>query len=191
MRIAHICSIMRNVILDTKDPHPDKPRPTPLQARLAGMWASGMSPVAIRRALGLSEAEAMMIGIFPPRAAGRTGQPRPGPGSAPGTAAGPVPPRGPRMDAVIDAVARESGVGRAVILGHGQSRASVRARQLAMHLLRGLCPGASLSTIGHALGRDHSTVLHGLRRAEARLADDTGFRSLRARVCARLERGLV
>ncbi len=48
-----------------------------------------------------------------------------------------------------------------------------------MYLVRELCAGASLPAIGHFLGRDHTTVLYGCRRAEVLLARDAGVRSWR------------
>ncbi len=58
-----------------------------------------------------------------------------------------------------------------------------------MYLLRRLCAGASLPTIGYFLGRDHTTVLYGIRRAEARLACDPEFCALHDRVCRSLRVG--
>jgi chromosomal replication initiator protein len=50
-----------------------------------------------------------------------------------------------------------------------------RPRQLAMYLARQLT-GESLPSIGRAFGgRDHSTVLHSLRRAEQRIAEDMAY----------------
>ena len=50
-------------------------------------------------------------------------------------------------------------------------------RQVAMYLLREET-GASLQEIGVELGgRDHTTVLHGIRQVERALGADAGFRS--------------
>ncbi len=166
--------------------------PTSFGARIEAMRAGGMSGTAIRRALGLSETEAIACGLVFPgpgrRPAGaqddgpgarqtRTTGPRVG-GSGAGAGAGSG---GPRMTEVVDAVARAGGVRPKDLLGRGQARPLTRARQLAMHLLRELCPGASLPAIGHLLGRDHSTVLYGCRRAAALLARDPAYRDLRER----------
>jgi hypothetical protein len=47
-----------------------------------------------------------------------------------------------------------------------------------MILIRQLCSGATCSAIGHFLGRDHTTVLYGLRKAGERLAKDQDFARL-------------
>lgn len=154
------------------------------------MWAAGMSETAIRRALGLSEWEAVAHGIIWSRSGQRGDE---GPGSARGIAAGIAAgiaeetgegvsgraenPKdsgaqdtlaGPSMAAVLTVVARQSGLSEALLLSPVQTRRPAQARQLVMCLLRALCPGATLPAIGHFLGRDHSTVLHGCRRAQAR-----------------------
>ncbi len=166
-------------------------RTVPLRARVKAMWAGGMSETAIRRALALSEHEAVACGLIWSRTAGMTGR-RPGADAGQGAyGSRPGPPRdkvsardggsaalGPAMAEVLEAVARASGLDREILRGPGQARAPVRARQLVMYLLREACPRLSLSAIGHFLGRDHSTVLHGCRRAAARLDRDPAFRRL-------------
>ncbi len=83
------------------------------------------------------------------------------------------------MISVLKAVAQISNVPPAHLLGSSQRRGLVRPRQLTMYLVRELCAGASLPAIGHFLGRDHTTVLYGCRRAEDLLARDAGVRSWR------------
>ncbi len=153
------------------------------------MWAGGMSETAIRRALALSEHEAVACGLIWSRTARMTGR-RPGAGAGQGAGQGACgsrsgPPRdkgstalGPAMAEVLRAVARASGLDQKMLRGLGQARRLARVRQLVMYLLREACPGASLPAIGHFLGRDHSTVLYGCRRAVARLDRDPAFRRL-------------
>jgi hypothetical protein len=167
--------------------------PTSFGARIEAMRAGGMSGTAIRRALGLSETEAIACGlVFPGPGRRHAGAQDDGPGrpqtgavslrvGGPGAGAA-----GPRMTEVVDAVARAGGLRPKDLLGRGQARPLTRARQLAMHLLRALCPGASLPAIGHLLGRDHTTVLYGCRRAAALLARDAAYRELRERACREL-----
>jgi chromosomal replication initiator protein len=58
-----------------------------------------------------------------------------------------------------------------------RSREIVRPRQAAMYLARQLTP-KSLPEIGRLFGgRDHTTVVHGLRAVERRLAADDDFAS--------------
>ena len=91
------------------------------------------------------------------------------------------------MDEVLDAVARMSGVTRKDLLGSHGNRRHARHRQLAMYLMRNLCPEGSLPAIGSYLDRDHTTVLYGCRRAAALLDADTSFRELHDRVCEDLD----
>lgn len=77
--------------------------------------------------------------------------------------------RPPTADAIIDAVARQTGVAVADIRGRSRSRDVSYARHLAMYLLR---EDAHLppTEIGRLLGhRDHSTVLSGISRIAAEL----------------------
>jgi chromosomal replication initiator protein len=85
----------------------------------------------------------------------------------------PVPPGSIRR--VLAAVAAAYGVSEADIVSDRRTRPIIEPRQVAMALAR-RCTRHSLPTIGHALGRrDHTTVLHGVRRIEARAAEDPEF----------------
>ena len=161
-------------------------RPT-LDLRVAAMRRTGMSATAIRRALGLSLAQAVAAGIVAPslparadpspaRPARRATAPVPAP-----PAARSAPPAGPRMAEVLEAVARAADLAPEQLLGPGHNRSTARPRQLVMYLLRTLCAGASLPTIGYFLGRDHTTVLYGCRKAETLLQRDAAFQALHAR----------
>jgi chromosomal replication initiation ATPase DnaA len=69
---------------------------------------------------------------------------------------------------VIGATARKHGLTAADLTGPSRSRQVSHARGMAMYLSRRLTP-ASLGTIGTAFGgRDHTTVLHGIRVTEER-----------------------
>jgi hypothetical protein len=140
---------------------------TSINARLEAMHASGMSATAIRRALGLSEREAVACGLVVPASA-RPASSRHGAGEAAGAS---------MMD-VVAAVARAGGLRPKDLIGRGRTRALSRARQLAMYLLHEIHPGVSLHAIGYLLDRDHTTVLYGCRRAEALLARGGAFREL-------------
>jgi WhiB family transcriptional regulator, redox-sensing transcriptional regulator len=63
---------------------------------------------------------------------------------------------------IVAAVADRHGLTVEVLTGDGRSRGVVAARREAMWCLRE--SGLSLPDVGRVLGRDHSTVLHGLRR---------------------------
>lgn len=151
-----------------------------LTGQIEAMRRRGMSATAIRRALGLSSGEALRAGILDPLPARPAPDraPRPAPTTAPAVLR-PKPRR--TMAEILDAVAAATGIERDRLLGPCRARALVRPRQLRMLLLRRLCPGASLPAIGFFLRRDHTTVLYGIRRAEALLARDPGFGALHAR----------
>jgi chromosomal replication initiator protein len=62
-------------------------------------------------------------------------------------------------------VAAETGVSVEAIRSISRRTHHVRARQIVMFVLRNQW-GASLPKIGRFLGRDHTTVLHGVRQVE-------------------------
>ncbi|HET7094806.1 MAG TPA: chromosomal replication initiator protein DnaA, partial [Thermomicrobiales bacterium] len=78
---------------------------------------------------------------------------------------------------VLDAVVRHYKAPLRDLLGRSRTKDIVLPRQVAMYLLREET-GASLIEIGHELGgRDHTTVLHGIRQIERALSTDNGLRS--------------
>lgn len=80
---------------------------------------------------------------------------------------------------IIRAVAHASGLTRAEVMGRCRHKSVVSARQAGMWIAqRGT--RRSLPEIGRAFGgRDHTTVLHGVRKVAARLAEgDEGFGEL-------------
>jgi len=80
-------------------------------------------------------------------------------------------------DEVVAAVARHYGVSLRDIRGHSRTKEIVRPRQVAMYLLREETE-ASLVEIGQELGgRDHTTVMHGIRKVERELERDNALRS--------------
>lgn len=93
----------------------------------------------------------------------------PRPGQAGRLDAAPVR-RPPTVRRVINATARCLGVAPADIVGPSRSRRVAQARAVAMYLARVLTTG-SLEALGRAFGgRDHTTVLHGVRVTEGRRA---------------------
>lgn len=81
----------------------------------------------------------------------------------------------PTLARIVRAAARHHGVSVAALSGPGRSRTVAAARCLAMYLARRLS-GSSYRTIGAALGgRDHTTVLHGVRVCDGRIAADHGY----------------
>lgn len=83
--------------------------------------------------------------------------------------------RNPSLRRVIGATARRNGLTADDLVGPSRCRQVSLARGMAMYLARRLTP-KSLQAIGTAFGgRDHTTVLHGIRVTEARRANDPGF----------------
>jgi chromosomal replication initiator protein len=80
-------------------------------------------------------------------------------------------------DEVISAVLQHFNLGHREITGRSRTKDVVMPRQIAMYLLREETD-ASLLEIGAELGgRDHTTVLHGIRQIEKVLASDASLRS--------------
>ena len=76
---------------------------------------------------------------------------------------------------IVDAVAREWRVSREDLTGAGRTRAVVLPRQVAMYLCRDLARLA-YPEIGRAFGgRDHSTVMHNVERAQSAMAEDAAL----------------
>lgn len=81
----------------------------------------------------------------------------------------------PSLARIIRSAARLHDIQPAVVIGPSRSRTVAAARSLAMYLARRLT-GRSLQAIGAACGgRDHSTVLHGVRVCAAKIARDAAF----------------
>ena len=88
-----------------------------------------------------------------------------------GVAAGPEAPSAleqPSIPAIQDAVCTVLGLSRDELLSPSRSARITRARHLAMYLARELS-GQSLAQIARAFQRDHSTVLHAVRRVANQL----------------------
>jgi chromosomal replication initiation ATPase DnaA len=76
---------------------------------------------------------------------------------------------------VINAAARHHGLTAADLVGSSRCRQVSQARGLAMYLARRLTT-QSLQSIGDAFGgRDHTTVMHGIRGTELRRSLDAGL----------------
>jgi chromosomal replication initiator protein len=76
---------------------------------------------------------------------------------------------------IQEQVAEAFGVSRAELVGSSRAATPLLARQVAILLTRELTD-LSLPQIGRLYGgRDHSTVLNSLRRAEAAVANDADF----------------
>ena len=80
-------------------------------------------------------------------------------------------------DDVIDAVLDYFGVGKKELAGKSRTRENVLPRQVAMYLLRAETDASLIEIGGELGGRDHTTVLHGIRQVEKSLASDATMRA--------------
>ena len=76
----------------------------------------------------------------------------------------------PTPSLIISEVARFHNITEDVIRGTQRNKGSAEARQLAMYLIRKMT-NLSLPDIGKEFNRDHSTVIHAVRKVETALAD--------------------
>ena len=75
----------------------------------------------------------------------------------------------PTPGLIIAEVARFYAIDESVLRSTLKNKNTAEARQLAMHLIRRMT-NLSLPEIGREFGRDHSTVIHALKRVEQQLA---------------------
>jgi len=88
----------------------------------------------------------------------------------------PPTPSKPDIEQIKQATCAQFGISPADLVSGGRSPRLTQPRQLAMYLARELT-ASSLPTIGRAFGgRDHTTVLHALRRTDQRIASDPAYR---------------
>lgn len=91
----------------------------------------------------------------------------------------------PAVADIVTAVADAFGVSAKELLGPSRLKTVMLARQTAVYLARTVGK-LSLPAVGRAFGRDHSTVLHAVRKVEELLATDPDFagtvKGLRTRV---------
>jgi chromosomal replication initiator protein len=85
-------------------------------------------------------------------------------------------PRRVRIDDILRTVSKHYGVNRGDLLSCRRNRSIVRPRQIGMYLAK-LLTARSLPEIGRRFGnRDHTTVLHAIRKVEQLMKDDTQLR---------------
>jgi len=78
----------------------------------------------------------------------------------------------PTPSLIVSEVCRFYSIEEEVLRGTLKNKNTAEARQVAMYLIRKLT-NLSLPDIGREFGRDHSTVIHSLRKVEQALADPT------------------
>jgi chromosomal replication initiator protein len=81
-------------------------------------------------------------------------------------------PRRIKIDDILKMISKHFGVNRTDLLSSRRNRSIVRPRQIGMYLAKNLT-SRSLPEIGRRFGnRDHTTVLHAIRKVEQLMADD-------------------
>ena len=87
-----------------------------------------------------------------------------------------IEPRRIKIDDILRIVSRHFGVNRADLLSQRRHRSVVWPRQIGMYLAKQMT-ARSLPEIGRRFGnRDHTTVLHAIRKIEGELKDDMSLR---------------
>ena len=71
---------------------------------------------------------------------------------------------------IINQVSRFYSIDESILRGTLKNKGTAEARQIAMYLIRQLT-NLSLPEIGREFGRDHSTVIHSIRKVEMSLKD--------------------
>lgn len=85
-------------------------------------------------------------------------------------------PRRVKIDDILRVIMKHFGVNRGDLLSSRRNRSIVRPRQIGMYLAKSLT-ARSLPEIGRRFGgRDHTTVLHAIRKIESLLAEDASLR---------------
>jgi len=85
-------------------------------------------------------------------------------------------PRRVRIDDILRTVSKHYGVNRGDLLSGRRNRSIVRPRQIGMYLAK-MLTSRSLPEIGRRFGnRDHTTVLHAIRKIEQLMSDDNQLR---------------
>ena len=85
-------------------------------------------------------------------------------------------PRRVKIDDILRVIMKHFGVNRGDLLSSRRNRSIVRPRQIGMYLAKSLT-ARSLPEIGRRFGgRDHTTVLHAIRKVESLLAEDPSLR---------------
>ncbi|MBR3554572.1 MAG: chromosomal replication initiator protein DnaA [Oscillospiraceae bacterium] len=72
---------------------------------------------------------------------------------------------------IIGKVADFYGISSEEVIGKGKTKDVANARQISTYLIRKLT-GQTLEQIGEVMGRDHTTVLHSIRKVEENLQND-------------------
>ena len=96
-------------------------------------------------------------------------------------------PQTERFAGIVEACAAEWGVTRQQLLGEGRTGDVLQARQAAVTLAHRLL-GYSLPRIGRLVGRDHTTVLHAIRRMTRQCQDDPALAARLDEVAMRVAR---
>lgn len=87
-----------------------------------------------------------------------------------------IEPKRIKIDDILRIVSKHFGVNRSDLLSARRNRSIVRPRQIGMYLAKSLT-SRSLPEIGRRFGnRDHTTVLHAIRKVEQLMTDDTGLK---------------
>ena len=95
-----------------------------------------------------------------------------------------IPMQFPHGQAVLRAISEATEIPLVRLTGGERNQPLVRARWVFCWVMH-QTSGYSLPEIGRLIGRDHTTIMHGLRRARELRASDPGFRHWTDELAAR------
>ena len=91
-----------------------------------------------------------------------------------------------RTEAIVEAVAEAYGFARTDLISPRRGNMRLTGARFALYMLLKQRTAMSLPQIWRIIGRDHTTILHGIRRAEGMMAD-AGYKERFERAKAALQ----
>lgn len=92
--------------------------------------------------------------------------------------------RRPTYNMLLDAVCAETGISEEQVLGNERKYRFVESRHLLFYVIRVTQP-VSYLVLARRFNRDHTTILHGVKRVQKKMRDDPFFAQSVARCLSR------
>jgi hypothetical protein len=80
-----------------------------------------------------------------------------------------------RVLTILNCVSADTGIPVELVRGRDRGRNTTRTRHIVWHLVREMLPALSIASIGRMFGRDHTSVLSGLRKMQSEIAINPSF----------------
>ena len=84
---------------------------------------------------------------------------------------------------VVNVIARRGHMTVEALYGRRKDRKAAYFRQMAMLVMRETQPNMSIAAIGRHFGRDHTTILHGIKAVRTRIKNSGVTRKLYRQIC--------